>query len=302
MDGEKNKRSALQDYTVSNSKVFDSLMVTCLNELPGVFEHQLVPEDADVCAPQTYTRLGSHSKWKQMKPLIYRFFKSLHHLLSQVTEPDLLNFLLLKLDGFIPWMVPFPKLGRAFLRPLLSLWGTSEVMNIKIGAFLRIRKMSYTLPFPFIEDCLKGLYLTYVRNAKFVSDQSLPRIVFMGNCLVELYGVDHASSYQHAYIYIRQLALHLRAAYTHKTKETFQKIYNWQYYNCLRAWAAVICAYPQDLKDLVYPLIQIMLGLLKLIPSARYFPLRSVRPYEYTIDLVSLLGRLECHYLTTHYA
>jgi len=67
----------------------------------------------------------------------------------------------------------------------------------------------------------------------------------MGNCLVELYSLDVDSSYQHAFIYIRQLALHLRAAITKKTKESFQQIYAWQYFNCLRVWSAVIANNPE---------------------------------------------------------
>ena len=42
----------------------------------------------------------------------------------------------------------------------------------------------------------QGLYLTYVRNAKFINEQSLPAITFMGNCVVELYGLDVNSSFQ----------------------------------------------------------------------------------------------------------
>jgi nucleolar complex protein 2 len=57
-----------------------------------------------------------------------------------------------------------------------------------------------------------------------MSESSLPGLTLMGNCLVELYGLDMTSSYQHAFVYLRQLALHLRAAYVKKTPEALQKV------------------------------------------------------------------------------
>ena len=72
---------------------------------------------------------------------------------------------------------------------------------------------------------LQKLYLMFVRNAKFTSLSSLPRISFMKNCVVELISLDVATGYQHGFVYVRQLALHLRAAITSAKKETLQVVY-----------------------------------------------------------------------------
>jgi hypothetical protein len=40
-----------------------------------------------------------------------------------------------------------------------------------VVAFLRIREMALNQPFPFVEDCYKGVYLTYARNVRFVNEQ-----------------------------------------------------------------------------------------------------------------------------------
>jgi len=63
------------------------------------------------------------------------------------------------------------------------------------------------------------LYLAFVRNCKFTSASSLPRIRFMRNCLVELLTIDPPITYQHGFVYLRQLALHLRTAMTSGKKE-----------------------------------------------------------------------------------
>lgn len=49
----------------------------------------------------------------------------------------------------------------------------------------------------------------------------LQHVQFLGNCVIELYGVDLPTAYQHAFIFIRQLAMILREALNAKTKVLF---------------------------------------------------------------------------------
>jgi nucleolar complex protein 2 len=97
---------------------------------------------------------------------------------------------------------------------------------------------------------------------------------------VEMYSLDLAASYQHAFVYIRQLAIHLRNAITTKTKDAHRGVYNWQYINCLRVWAKALALHGSTpdapLYPLVYPLIQVCLGVLDLLPASRYFPLKFI--------------------------
>lgn len=46
--------------------------------------------------------------------------------------------------------------------------------------------------------------------------------------------------------------------------------------NCLDVWVKVLCTHrdTDDLQPLVYPLVQIINGVARLVPIARYFPLR----------------------------
>ena len=62
-------------------------------------------------------------------------------------------------------------------------------------------------------------------------------------------------------------------------KETFGRIYCWQYINCLRLWGRLITNPISDtkgLQPLIYPLVQIILGVLELCPAGgmRLTPLR----------------------------
>lgn len=67
------------------------------------------------------------------------------------------------------------------------------------------------------------MYVAYVRNAKFTSPTTLPFIQLMQRSLVEVGRIDVSLTYRHMFVYIRQLAIHLRNAVTVKKKVRKQK-------------------------------------------------------------------------------
>mmetsp|Transcript_3047 Transcript_3047/g.6747 ORF Transcript_3047/g.6747 Transcript_3047/m.6747 type:complete len:880 (-) Transcript_3047:141-2780(-) len=230
-----------------------------------------------------------------IQPLLESFIKSTHHILTEAgKEAKLLRFVLSSLAKYVPYLTLFPKVTKPFLKTCVQLWSapldTSEEYNaVRLQAFLRIRQLAITQPYPFIEDALKSTYLSYAKRSKFGTAANvtsvLPTLTFMGNCIVELYGLDYASSYQHAFVYIRQLALHLRNALMKQTEESRATVLCWQYVHCLKLWVAVLCAAKggtvagkdeeaNSMQSLVYPLTEIVLGTCRLVPVARYVPLR----------------------------
>ena len=102
------------------------------------------------------------------------------------------------------------------------------------------------------------------------------------------------SSYQHGFVYIRRLALYLKNSLANgpaqpdakagkknsnvSKSESKKIIFTWRYLNSLRVWAKLLCAYPDKkdgLGELVYPFIQIVMGLLELPESKSiYLPTR----------------------------
>ena len=69
-----------------------------------------------------------------------------------------------------------------------------------------------------IVSFLQQLYQNFVKNCKFTSITTLPLIVFMQNSLVEIFSYNPTSTYQQGFVYIRQLAIHLRNAMVQKKK------------------------------------------------------------------------------------
>lgn len=102
----------------------------------------------------------------------------------------------------------------------------------------------------------------------------------MENCIVEIGGLFLASTYQHTFVALRNLALKLRQVSTSTTPESYKIIYNWQYLHSLKLWARMVSTFNSDvdpketLKPLVYPLVQLILGSLRLKPSSKHFPYR----------------------------
>ena len=88
--------------------------------------------------------------------------------------------------------------------------------------------------------------------------------------------MDVDATYQHAFIYIRQLAVHLRNATVAKKKDSYLQVYNWQYVYSLRVWCKLLAdelpAGKTGLKPLVYPLVQVTLGAMRLVPTSRFLP------------------------------
>lgn len=317
----KSESDSTKSYHIESSAVFDKLMVTCLSKCHEEFHYHLLGKGAsvvkdkekeddnnnddsveqdddgeiDLDKPINPRHLAKSIRWTQLKLPFQSFMKATLHLISEAKETKLLCFIVKSLSNYIPYLSGFPRLAKAVLKTMTSLWATTsdstaDYQKVRLNAFLRIRQIALTQPFPFIEDCLKVTYLAYAKSAKFANAATvsslLPTLTFMGNCVVELYSLDYASSYQHAFVYIRQLALHLRTALQKKTPESFRVVYCWQYMHCLKLWTAVLaatCGKPTDasgddemtlMRSLIYPLVEIIFGVTRLIPTTRHLPLR----------------------------
>ena len=116
----------------------------------------------------------------------------------------------------------------------------------------------------------KNLYLSFARNSKFTSINTLPMINFMQRSIIEIYSSNSKLAYEHVFVYIRQLAIHLRNAMNLKKKESYQAVYNWQFVHSLILWSKLLSSlvktnngFNEYLQPLIYPLIQCIIGTIK---------------------------------------
>lgn len=268
-------------YSVNNAAVFNKLIMTSLKYVPVVLQHHIGYKQL----PSGKYKLPSNSKkFAALQKSVQSFFSSLHRLLRTLPEHKLLYVCVDESAKMIPYILQNRRLARQHAKMLLELWSTAEE-NVRIAAFLSLRKLAAAGDETLLELCLHGAYRGIVRGSKVMSAHSLANINLMKNSASELFAIDLNVSYQQAFGFIRQLAIHLRACLKNKTQESYQAVYNWQYVHCIDFWSIVLSTtcdkeriaeqgQASIMQPLIYPLVQAATGAIGLIPTSRYFPLR----------------------------
>ncbi|KAI4457211.1 nucleolar complex 2 and rad4-related [Holotrichia oblita] len=256
-------------YKVEGSAIFNGVIQLCVLELgPAVRRYLKIPQGSKQPPHKS-------KKFVKIKAILRGYFTDLLKLLTGVTSTNILNVLLKHLHYMLPMIVSYSSVVKQVFKKLINLWGTADE-TVRVIAFLCIIRLINNEQQNNLDMVLKSMYMTYVQNSKFVSPSTLPMINFMRRSLVEMYSIDLNVSYQHVFLYIRQLAIHLRNAITVKKKENIQAVYNWQYVNSLKLWGNLlgINSNKSQLQPLIYPFVQVCLGTINLIPTVQYYPLR----------------------------
>ncbi|KAJ1794121.1 Nucleolar Complex 2 protein, partial [Coemansia sp. RSA 2399] len=275
-EGSESSKSA---YRIEGVNIFNKTVSTAIRVAPAAFG-QLAP------VVNGKVNRKKSKKWAVVQALVKSYLTGLLELLKQMSDPTMIQYLIKESERMVPYIVCFVRYTRNFVKEILRLFGSPAVDDgVRILVLLSLRQLVSLAPSEVTDIALKGIYLTYVRHSNVKNISSLTTIQLMRNCGVELYGTDAKASYQHAFVYIRQLAIHLRNSMQLRSKESFRAIYNWQFINSLNFWTEVLATYCGDraeeqpglcatLESLVYPLTQIILGVVRLVPTAKYFPLR----------------------------
>ncbi|RWR92651.1 nucleolar complex protein 2 [Cinnamomum micranthum f. kanehirae] len=263
-----------EKFRIMSNSVFNKIMLFVLSEMDGILRELLkLPRSGG--KKETIINLMGTKGWKTYGNLVKSYVGNSLHLLNQMTDSQMISFTLRRLRYSAVFLAAFPSILRKYVKVTLHFWGTGGGA-LPVVSFLFLRDLCIRIGSDCLESCLKGIYKAYVSNCQYVNASKLQHIQFLGNCVIELYGVDLPNAYQHAFVFIRQMAMILRDAVAMKTKEAFGKVYEWKFMNCLELWTGMICAYSSeaDLQPLAYPLTQIIFGVARLNPTVRFFPLR----------------------------
>ena len=138
------------------------------------------------------------------------------------------------------------------------------------------------------EITLKLMYINFLEMAKENSWKTLLRIQKLQEDIINILSIDLQKAYIVIFMFIRKLCIQLRLTINEKRSSSIKNIYNWQFINSIKLWTNVLCKYANepfaDIKMLAYPLIQTIIGVIRLNLVDVFFPLRII--------LVNLLNKI----------
>lgn len=270
-------------WVINSPEVFNDILLLALKEIPTVMNHHLPVKESG--AGRVYVATES-KKFKTLSLLLRSHTTSIMQLLGTLSDEKTLKLTLSSLTPLLPYLLSFKKLIRALAKTVIGFWAQpASTETTRLTAFLVLRRLVHIADRSIREMTLKATYQGLIQGCRITNHNTIQGINLMKNSAAELWGVDPSVGYTTAFTFIRQLAIHLRNSIVHNKNDAFRMVYNWQYTHSLDFWSCVLAEHcsptkeaeagkENQLKLLIYPLVQVTLGALRLIPTAIYFPLR----------------------------
>ncbi|CAJ0959724.1 unnamed protein product, partial [Mesorhabditis belari] len=273
-------------WIINDEKVFDAVVRVCFSDVGSLIykllgEKDVKTEEEDIGADQTKTKRGgkiNFKHWRRYSKLAKEFLTSLLRFLNEIQSHTVILATLKTMIPLVDLYGQFAKLNRLLIKTVCRIW-TRKTLDCRVIAFVLLNKIVKRDADVFAH-VYKTMYLGFVSNARHVSSETWSLLQFMQRSFAEMSVLYPDIAYQYAFTYIRQIAIHLRNAQIgKKRKDLVQTVYNWQLMQCQYLWAQVVSkSYgtigADALRELSYPLAQIVIATLKLFPSIRFLPLR----------------------------
>ncbi|KAI0975346.1 Noc2p family-domain-containing protein [Xylaria arbuscula] len=270
-------------YTISSPEVFHDILIVALKQIPDVIQHHIPVKES--ASGKIYVPTES-KKFKPLSMLLRSFTSSILHMLPTLSDDATLKLTLSALTPLVPYLLTFRKLLKNLIKTVVSFWSQATSSDTtRITAFLVLRRLVVIGDKGIREAVLKATYQGLIAGSRVTNANTAQGINLMKNSAAELWGLDQSIGYTTAYNFIRQLAIHLRNSIVHNQNDSYKHVYNWQYIHSLDFWSCVLSEHCNSLREaeagkesqlrlLIYPLVQVTLGAMRLIPTATYFPLR----------------------------
>jgi nucleolar complex protein 2 len=272
-----------QRFSISSPEVFHDILVLALKHIPLVMEHHLPVKES--AAGKVYAPTEG-KKFKTLAILLKTYTAAVIHLLGTLSDDATLKLTLSSLIPIVPYLLSFRKLLKVLIKTVVNFWARSASSeSTRITAFLVLRRLIVIGDRSIRETVLKTTYQGLIQGSRITNINTIQGINIMKNSAAELWGIDQSVGYTTAFSFIRQLAIHLRNSIVNNKNDAYRIVYNWQYTHSLDFWSCVLSEHCSPLKEaeegkesqlrpLIYPLVQVTLGAMRLIPTSLYFPLR----------------------------
>lgn len=220
------------------------------------------------------------------KALVKRYLSSLSKYIKNA-ESSQRGFIFKNLSNCADLVILFSNYTEMYLKFFIKAWAAESGSDASFASLQTVKRILSKKPKMF-EIILKLMYINYLEFAKANSWQTLKRIKDMQEDILSILSYDLQRAYMTIFTFIRKLCIQLRITINEKRAASIKNIYNWQFVNSLILWTQAVCKYAQepfsDIKLLAYPLIQTIIGVIRLNLVDVFFPLRIV--------LVNLLNKI----------
>ncbi|ODV64239.1 mRNA-binding ribosome synthesis protein NOC2 [Ascoidea rubescens DSM 1968] len=304
-DNDKNNEIVFK-YAITDPGIFNQLLSLTLKDFPKAVK-AFSPINPKTKKPKSQL---SKSVFQSLISLISSHISSLIILLNDITlnlnnlNNQFIVLILASVYDFMPFFYKAHKFQSKSKKLITSIKNnmkkvllTSE-LNSNALIFSFILNLSKDYP-DLLELTINQCYLTFLKKCFQLPISSLESslqvykkfqlIEFLKDCLIELFSLDSQFCFTFGYKSIRQLAIHLRNSLksissnsnnSNEIDANLRLIYNWQFVQGLSFWSKLLGVYSSKneknkaLAELNYPLIQVIIGTIKLNSSIEYFPLR----------------------------
>lgn len=173
----------------------------------------------------------------------------------------------------------FRKYKDVLIKTAVKYWIESE-------EFLSGVAFDFIREFVYGSDCdyaLKSCYLAYLNISKGMNKGNYKRISRLrGNLIDMILSIEEEVAYKNVFLFLRKICLELNKTISDKKWESIKTIYNWQVINSLILWSDFLIKNEkstQKMKSfdlLLFPFIQISVGVLRLHVVNNFIPLRMI--------------------------
>lgn len=215
-------------------------------------------------------------------------------LLSEINNTETAALVLTSLQEVLPHYISQRKVLKQLMAAAVEVWANGDSIETQVASYAFLNNAAREFPKSVLDVILRASYSAFLKSCRNTNAHTIDKLNFAKNSAAELFGIDEQLSYSIGFDFVRQLAIHLRNSLTgtssSKTtggREAYKTIYNWQFCHSLDFWSRVLAklcnpekelldhkSHESPLRSLIYPLVQVTLGTIRLIPTPQFFPLR----------------------------
>jgi len=286
---------------VVDANVYSELMKFTLSQAGKLFERFLSGKNN---REVNFYILPNYNEWNKIRPTVNKYFECILKFLENLVDPTMKRYVIYHTAKNIHFLRHIPPMQRSLLRSWVHMWGSvTQPMEVRLEAFAAIYEMGRLLNRNVLRNILTSVYKLYRGRTSRVTVHNASQIEFMRDCLCQLFAIDLELGYQVAFVSLRELIITLRSCILKGSnpakkvlnkrqredfnpdkkrpkyvagKDAHRRVYNWVFLNSLRLWAKIISEHGVEksspMNSLIYPLVQLILGVMNLKDGAKYFP------------------------------